>query len=77
MTGVVVNEKVNLPKEQRRKIRAMLHNWQLNSGDWVTNLLRDETESNILNGYLSLARLVNPDAFCGSMFDLMTITGVK
>ena len=66
VTGLVVNEKVALPKEKRRLLRAMLH--RLEGGG---ELDKGEIASlATINGHLAFLAMVSPDEFAEQRADV-------
>ena len=69
VTGMVVNERVTLPKPRRRLLRAMLHRLQTTGADAV-----DPGQLQIAQGHLALAHFVDPERFqaeCRALADLL------
>ena len=59
VTGLVVNEKINLPREKRKRLRAILHDMQQNG---VQQALRRSTmELDQLIGHISLQMMWNEE----------------
>ncbi|MBC8870552.1 MAG: RNA-directed DNA polymerase [Planctomycetes bacterium] len=58
VTGLVVNDKVALPRPKRRLLRAMLHH--LSSANQDSVCLPD---IHVIHGHLALAALVDPDGY--------------
>ena len=71
VTGLTVNEKVALPKEKRRKLRAMLHNFSANSGDGAADL----TTLSEIHGHLAFLAMVCPWQFEAAQAQLKKISG--
>jgi len=59
VTGLVVNEKVSIPREKRRLLRAMLHKVE------TTGLTEAEVVESLssINGHLAFLAMVSPGAF--------------
>lgn len=59
ITGIVVNEKVHIPREERRKFKAILHNCEKHG---IKSQAKDRTDfTSYLLGYASFAHMVQPD----------------
>lgn len=59
VTGLVVNERPNLPREVRKNLRAALWNWTTNgSATWKNEVLSEK----VLNGHLNYFKMVNARA---------------
>jgi retron-type reverse transcriptase len=58
VTGLVVNERVSLPRPKRRLLRAMLH--RLRSANQPLSSLPD---IHIIHGHLALATFIDPDGY--------------
>jgi len=58
VTGLVVNDKVALPRPKRRLLRAMLHHLRSASQDSVCL-----PNIHVIHGHLALAALVDPDGY--------------
>lgn len=54
VTGIVINEKLNVPRKKRKIIRAMFHNARNNPSEYVTKIHK-------LRGNLEWLKLVNLD----------------
>ena len=57
VTGLVVNDRVRLPKPQRRRLRAMLHRAR-----YDPDLCWDEMATQVMAGHLAFAAFVDPTA---------------
>ena len=71
ITGIIANQKANLPRKKIKKLRTILHNWEVDgyviaSNKFLMNYLRDPKNltkqnikmENIVNGYLSFLKMV-------------------
>ena len=69
VTGLTVNEKVSLPKDKRRRLRAMLHNVKGESVDAET------TSSRLceINGHLAFLAMICPSQFESARQELAEI----
>ncbi|MFP6764185.1 MAG: reverse transcriptase family protein [Planctomycetaceae bacterium] len=65
VTGLVVNQRVSLPRPRRRVLRAMLH--QLATADPAAVCLH---QLQIAQGHLALARLIDSDGYARACRDL-------
>jgi len=66
VTGLVVNEKVALPKEKRRLLRSMLHRLAGHG-----KVERDDVEKlSTINGHLAFLAMVSPDDFAQQRADV-------
>ena len=69
VTGLIVNEKLGLPREKRRRLRAMLHRLER----------QDEGDSGIveslatINGHLAFLAMVSPNEFAEQRAQLATL----
>ncbi len=75
VTGVVVNEQPNLPREQRRRLRAAVHRLKT-QGEQFVNLksaCRPEADPvNVLRGHLSYLQMIRPERQIRDALDLLT-----
>ena len=55
VTGIVVNQKLNIPREDMRRFRALLHNIDQNGWKGSENLALS------VKGYISFVKMVNPE----------------
>jgi hypothetical protein len=65
VTGLVVNDRVRLPKPQRRRLRAMLHRAR-----YDPDLCWDEMATQVMAGHLAFAAFVDPTAHQQSCLQL-------
>ena len=68
VTGLVVNEKINLPREKRKKLRAILHDIQQNGIQKA--LERSSLELDQLIGHISLQSMWDEEAAQKQMTEL-------
>lgn len=60
VTGVVINEKLNIPRDEYRRFRALLHNIEANG--WKDQHWRHSKNLPLsVKGYISFVRMINPD----------------
>lgn len=60
VTGVVVNEKLNIPRDDYRRFRALLHNIEVNG--WKDQHWRHSVNLPLsVKGYISFVKMINPD----------------
>lgn len=64
VTGIVVNERPNLPRSERRRLRAMFHNAYKDDERFACN-------RRLLEGYLAYLNMVNPSGKDTSKFRRM------
>ncbi|MBF0545189.1 MAG: RNA-directed DNA polymerase [Candidatus Riflebacteria bacterium] len=60
VTGITVNQKLSIPRNERKKMRAILHN-SLKTGLEKQNLIQHPNFKEHLRGKLSFFKMVNPD----------------
>lgn len=73
VTGLVVNQRLALPKPKRRLLRAMLHRLRTSGLESL-----DLQQVQVVHGHLAMARLVDPDGFtetCRELSRLVHETG--
>lgn len=59
VTGIVVNEKLNIPREDMRRFRALLHNISVNG--WKNQKWKGtQALAQSIKGYISFVKMVNP-----------------
>jgi hypothetical protein len=61
VTGLVVNQRLALPKPRRRILRAMLHRLETAGPEQL-----DLRQLQVAQGHLALARLVDPDGYAST-----------
>lgn len=60
VTGIVVNEKLNIPRNDMRRFRALLHNIETNG--WNNQNWRDSSNlQQSVKGYISFVKMVNQE----------------
>ena len=65
VTGLVVNQRLALPKPKRRLLRAMLHRLKTSGLESL-----DLHQVQVVHGHLAMARLVDPDGFTQTCHEL-------
>ena len=69
VTGLTVNERVAIPKTQRRLLRSMLHNLEVNS----ESVEPGDSRLDVIAGYLSFLAMVCPEQFEAARRQLLEI----
>ena len=69
VTGLVVNEKLALPREKRRRLRAMLHRLE-RQGELDSGIVESLAT---INGHLAFLAMVSPNEFAEQRVQLATL----